>query len=377
MDCPHIPELSYGDFSQRVAKGASQERIPITGSLELTFRCNLRCVHCYVANGHGAVPGREELVTAEVYEILDQLADAGCLWLLLTGGEPLVRADFLDVYTYAKSKGFLISLFTNGTLLTPEIADVLAEYPPFKVEITLYGRTQETYERITGVPGSHARCMRGIELLLEREVPLKLKTMLMTLNKHELWDIKAYAESIDTKFYFDPMINAGVDGSRDPLEYRLSPGEVVAFDQADPERMAEWHDFCDRLMGVEPDPRYRYVCSAGINTFHIDPYGRLSVCMISREPQYDLRRGTFQEGWREDLLKTRHQPASDDYTCNACPLLSLCGQCPGWARLEHGDPERPVAFLCDVAHRRAEALDLDISSRMRSITTAGEPVFSP
>ena len=101
--------------------------------------------------------------------------DEGCLWFLLTGGEPLVRRDFLEIYQYIKRKGLLATVFTNGTLLTPKIADVLAEWRPFAIEITLYGRTQETYERVTGIPGSHARCMRGIELIMERGLPLNLK----------------------------------------------------------------------------------------------------------------------------------------------------------------------------------------------------------
>jgi radical SAM protein with 4Fe4S-binding SPASM domain len=377
VDCPHIPELSYSDFGRRLRRWMGGRREPITGSMELTFRCNLRCVHCYVANGHGAVPGEEELSLAEIKDILDQLADAGCLWLLLTGGEPLVRPDFLDIYLAAKQRGFLIALFTNGTLLTPEVADVLAEYPPFKVEITLYGRTQETYERITGVSGSYARCMRGIELLLERDLRLKLKTMLMTLNKHELWDIQAFAEELGVDFRFDPMMNAAVDGSHDPLQYRLSPQEVVAFDQADPQRMEEWREFCDRFVGVRPDPRYRYTCGAGISTFHIDPYGRLSVCMIAREPEYDLRRGTFRQGWDEALLETRYQPAGDEYACNTCPLISLCGQCPGYAQLEHGDPERPVPFLCQVAHLRAKALGIAVGSQWKIGSRIRQSVVSP
>jgi radical SAM protein with 4Fe4S-binding SPASM domain len=359
MDCPHIPELSYSDFGKRIRDRVKGKRVPLSGSLELTFRCNLRCVHCYVAHGHSGIPGREELSTSEICDILDQVADEGCLWLLLTGGEPLVRPDFLDIYTYAKRKGFLVSLFTNGTLLTPEIADALAEYPPFKVEITLYGRTEEIYERITGVPGSYERCTRAIDLLVDRGLPLRLKTMLMTLNRDELWDMQAYADDLGVEFRFDPMMNAGLDGSGAPLDYRLSPEEVVRFDQADVKRMEEWEKFCDRFVGVDPDLRYRYVCGAGINTFHVDPYGRLSVCMLSREPAYDLRRGTFAAGWRNALPKTRYQPAGDDYACAGCPLMSLCGQCPGWAELESGDPEEPVTFLCEVAHRRAEVLGIE------------------
>jgi radical SAM protein with 4Fe4S-binding SPASM domain len=355
VDCPHIPELRYGEFSKRLHEKVAGQRIPIVGSLELTFRCNLRCVHCYVAHGHGGIPDQTELSYGEICNILDQIVDEGCLWLLLTGGEPLLRPDFLDIYTYAKRKGLLFNLFTNGTLITPRIADYLADWRPFVVEITLYGRTQETYERITGVPGSHARCMQGIDLLLERGVPLKLKTMLMTLNQHELWDIKAYAESLGVAFRFDPMMNAGLEGSRAPIAFRLSPEEVVQFDLADAKRLAEWQQFWERSLGVRADDRYLYVCGAGLRSFHIDPYGKLSVCLISRVPDYDLRQGSFREGWCEFLPQVRHQRPTDDYRCNQCELLSLCGQCPGWAQLEHGNPERPVEFLCQVAHLRAEA----------------------
>jgi radical SAM protein with 4Fe4S-binding SPASM domain len=355
VECPHIPELSYGEFSKRLHEKVAGQRIPISGSLELTFRCNLRCVHCYAAHGHHGIPGKQELTYKEICGILDQIADQGCLWLLLTGGEPLVRSDFLDIYTYAKHKGLIFTLFTNGTLITPRIADYLAEWRPFVVEITLYGRTQETYERITGIPGSHARCMRGIELLLERDVPLRLKTMLMTLNKHELGGIKAYAESLGVDFRFDPKINAGLDGSKEPLAFRLSPEEAVQIDLADAKRLRLWQDFCDKIQDVPIERGHLYICGAGLNSFHIDPYGQLSLCLVSRVPSYNLRQGSFREGWREFLPQVRYQKPQGDYQCGQCELLPICGQCPGWAQLEHGDPEKPVEFLCQLAHLRAEA----------------------
>jgi MoaA/NifB/PqqE/SkfB family radical SAM enzyme len=111
-----------------------------------------------------------ELTCQEFCNILDQIVDEGCLWLLLTGGEPFIRSDFIDIYTHAKKKGFLITLFSNGTTITPRIADYLADWRPFSLEISLYGSTQETYERITGITGSHSRCMHGIELLLEHNI---------------------------------------------------------------------------------------------------------------------------------------------------------------------------------------------------------------
>jgi len=159
MECPHIPEISLAQFGERLYNNAVAKRIPITGSFELTFRCNLSCAHCYCnlpPNDQDTI--EKELSTEEVFNILDQIAEAGCLWLLITGGEPLLRPDFFEVYTYAKKKGFIITLFTNGTLITPEIADYLVQWPPFKVEITLYGVTSETHESVTGIPGSFKLC---------------------------------------------------------------------------------------------------------------------------------------------------------------------------------------------------------------------------
>ena len=360
MDCPHIPELGYGEFSRRLHEKVTGGRVPIGGSVELTFRCNLRCRHCYLGRFRDGIPGRHELSREEWHALFDQIADEGCLWLLLTGGEPLTRPDFLDLYMYAKRKGLLLTLFTNGTLLTPRLADSLAEWRPFAVEITLYGRTQATYERVTGVPGSHARCMRGIGLLVERGIPLRLKAMLLTLNQHELWDMQAYAEGLGVQFRFDPLLNAGLGGDAAPTRLRLSPPEAVQFDLADARRMESWREFCERFVGLPARSEYLYACGAGQNSFHVDAYGRLSICIMSRQPDYDLRGVTFRRGWYEFIGNVRQQKRTADSRCAHCRLLPLCGQCPGWAQLEHGDQEKLVEYLCQVAHLRAEALGLDV-----------------
>ncbi len=359
MDCPHIPELRYSDFGLRLKEKIAGKRIPLSGSLELTFRCNLRCQHCYVAHGHEGIPGKTELSAAQWQRLLDEIAAEGALWLLITGGEPLIRRDFEQIYRFAKKKGFLVTLFTNGTLLTGRTADLLAEWRPVKVEITLYGYTQETYERVTGIPGSHARCLQGIELLLERGVPLNLKTMAMTLNQHEVWAIKAYAQSLGVDFRFDPLLNAGLAGEAHPKPLRLSPETVVQLDLQDPERVREFRRFGSQFVGKPADPRYLFHCGAGLQSFHVDPYGQLSACMMARAQEYDLRSGSFHHGWDEFLAGVRFQPPQGDYPCSRCGLISLCGQCPGWASMEHGEFQRPVAYLCQVAHLRAAALGLN------------------
>jgi radical SAM protein with 4Fe4S-binding SPASM domain len=171
-----------------------------------------------------------------------------------------------------------------------------------------------------------------------------------------LGDIQAYVESLGVEFRFDSLLNATLDGDAAPTQLRLSPHEVVGVDLADIRRVESWQKFCERFVGPPAHPERLYTCGAGLNTFHVDPCGQLSVCIMSRQPGYDLRRGTFRRGWYEFIGAVREQKRSADSRCAHCQLLALCGQCPGWAQLEHGDQEKPVEYLCQVAHLRAEAL---------------------
>ena len=355
MECPHIPEIRYSEFSRRIHEAVASERIPISGSIEVTERCNLRCAHCYINQpaGDREIMARE-LTYQQWCSIIDQIVDEGCMWLLLTGGEPFVRPDFLDIYTYCKKKGLLITLFTNGTLITPEIADYLSDYCPFSVEITVYGRTKETYERVTGVPGSYERCMRGIELLLERKVPLKLKTMAMTLNVHELDAIQEWVESLGLEFRYDPMINGRFDGKDGPSAVRLPPEKVVELDLATEKRRKAWKEFAEKFWGP-PKRDTLFVCGAGINTFSITPYGELSPCIMARMFPYDLLSGSFHRGWHEFIPSVIYRPANPTSPCRKCKLMAICGNCPGWAIIDTGDPNQPVEYLCRVGRLRAEA----------------------
>jgi radical SAM protein with 4Fe4S-binding SPASM domain len=354
VECPHIPEIRYSEFSRRIHEAVASERIPISGSIEVTERCNLRCAHCYINQpaGDREIMARE-LTYQQWCSIIDQIVDEGCMWLLLTGGEPFVRPDFLDIYTYCKKKGLLITLFTNGTLITPEIADYLSDYCPFSVEITVYGRTKETYERVTGVPGSYERCMRGIELLLERKVPLKLKTMAMTLNVHELDAIQEWVESLGLEFRYDPMINGRFDGKDGPGAVRLPPEKIVELDCADEKRRNAWKEFAEKFWGP-PKRDTLFVCGAGINTFAVTPAGELVPCIMARMSAANLKREFFVEGWQK-LLDVVEQKVCTDSPCRKCNLGALCGICPGWAVLETGDPTQRVEYLCRVGQMRAEA----------------------
>jgi len=355
---------SYAEFSRLIHTEVNANRVPVNGTIEITNRCPLTCQHCYnnlpMADGDAR---RRELSTEEHLRLIDEIADMGCLWLLYSGGEIFARHDFLDIYKHAKERGILVTLFTNGVLINERIADFLAEWPPFTIEITLYGRTPETYEALTGIPGSFAKCMRGIDLLMERGLPLKLKTVAVTINKHEVIAMRQFAESLGLEFKFDPMINPRIDCSASPLAVRLRPEEIVAFDAADPERVNEWRrlarDFAPPLH-VEGETPQLYDCGGGVNSFAVDPYGEMSICVLSHFDTYNIRNGSFRDGWSTFLHKVRTRETTRLTKCTRCALKSMCGMCPATGELENGDPEAPGDFLCSVAHLRATSFGIEV-----------------
>ncbi|MHB1150640.1 MAG: radical SAM protein [Thermoleophilia bacterium] len=357
MDCiPDIPNADYRRFSKRLHNAVIRYRVPVGGSIDVTSRCNLRCVHCYVRN---TVDG-DELTTSEIIRILDEAAEAGCLWMMLSGGEPLLRPDLQEIYLHAKKKGFLINLFTNATLMTPEFADMLDEWRPFAIEVTLYGATKETYEQVTQVSGSYERCLRGIDLLRARNIPFRLKSMVLTVNQHELGAMFELAGQYGVEFRYDANIHKKLDGSCEPCKYRLTPQEVVGLDFVDNRRIKDLKALCDYSSTIEIDQKQIFHCSAGLTSFHIDSTGMLVPCLLARGRGFDLKQASFAEGWNNFIPKIRFQEPPEDYKCTKCRLYRLCGQCPGWGEVENGKAEIPSEFLCELAHLRAEHYGSDI-----------------
>src|SRR5207249_548963 len=204
-----IEVLSKESFWSRMAQKAAANRVPYEVMIELTYGCNLRCVHCFNPT-HQA---KGELTTAQAMAILDQLAEVGCLSVGFTGGEIFTRPDLLEIVAYAKRKGFVITLLTNATLLTPQRADRIQALHPAYVEVSIYGATPETYERVTRVPGSFEHFLTGVGLLRERAIPLIIKMPVMTLNQHEVKQAKALVEGWGIKFVYCSDIHPRVDGS--------------------------------------------------------------------------------------------------------------------------------------------------------------------
>jgi radical SAM protein with 4Fe4S-binding SPASM domain len=360
-----VEHLSYGAFSADLHQRQAGERVPLQVSIEVTRRCPLECLHCYNNLPMGDMEARQrELSKEEHFRILDELVEMGCFWILYTGGEIFARKDFLEIYTYAKKKGFLITLFSNGTIITEQIADYLAEWPPFAIEITLYGRSRETYEALTAIPGSYDRCLRGIKLLKERGLPLKLKTVATSINKHEVVAMQRFAaEELGVEFKMDGQINPRIDCSQSPLAVRLTPEEVVALDFHSPKRVDEYRRLAERDLQSPPNLAQSgtvYACGGGMNSFAINAYGEVGICIISQQETFGIREAGVREVWERSLLRLRNRMRTRVTKCIECRIQSLCGMCPANGELENGDKESPVEFLCNVAHVRAAVVGIEV-----------------
>lgn len=353
-----IPEIGYGEFLEEAR--AYERRTPLEGTLETTYRCNLSCVHCYV-NLPAADAGARlrELPLERLTALIDEIVEAGGFDLLLTGGEVLARSDFPELYLHAVRRGLRVTVFTNGTLVTDRIAALFAEHSPACVEITLYGMTRETYERVTRVPGSFDRCLAGVRRLLAHRVPLRLKSMVLTWNQHELEAMRAFARELGVPFRYDSLLNPRVDcGASRNGELQISAELAVAMDLSDPDRLRSYEAICRQMheIGPEEPADHVYTCGAGEMGFTVDPYGQLQLCQLSRRHGFDLRQGSFARGWNEFFPALRQRRWQSNAVCRSCSLRPLCGSCPGAAELEMGDAEGMVPQFCEITHLRAETL---------------------
>jgi radical SAM protein with 4Fe4S-binding SPASM domain len=355
---------TYGEFSADLHKRQHGERVPLQVSIEVTRRCPLECLHCYNNLPMGDMEARQrEMTKEEHFCVLDELVEMGCFWILYTGGEIFARKDFLEIYTYAKKKGFLITLFTNGTIINEQIADYLAEWPPFAIEITLYGRTRETYEALTMIPGSYDRCLRGVRLLKERGLPLKLKTVATSINKHEVVAMRQFAEEeLGVEFKFDAQINPRIDCSQSPLAVRLTPEEVVALDMNAPQGVAEYSKLAEQIQKPSAwgEVDTVYYCGGGHSSFAINPNGEMTICIISQQERFEVRQSGLKLAWEHSLREVRSRKRTRLTKCVNCRIQSFCGMCPANGEMESGDKESPVEFLCHIAHLRAAAVGAEV-----------------
>lgn len=339
--------------------------------IELTERCNNACLHCYINLPENDPKARQqELSTTEWQDILRQAADLGALSLRITGGEPLLREDFSEIYLFARRLGLVVQLFTNARLITPALADLWVQFPlRDKIEITVYGMHPETYDATVCAPGAYAEFQRGVELLLERDVPFTVKTVALPQNQADLEDFKAWAARLpgmdkSPGVTHRLLLRARRDAqARNRLIacLRLSPEEVLRQESRDPQAFRqEMSEFCGRFTG--PHGPALFGCGAGQGG-SVDAYGKFQPCMLLRHPElvYDLRQGSLQDALEHFFPRALDRRATNPAyleRCAKCFLHGLCDQCPAQSWMEHGTLDTPVEYWCQIAHAQAVYLGL-------------------
>lgn len=351
-----IPEAGAERLDRLQARAVAL-RIPLEGTVELTRRCNLRCIHCYLGGRPDA--GDREMPTAAARRVLGQLVEAGTLHLTLTGGEPLLRGDFPELYGRAASAGMLVTVFTNATLVDAAIVRLFREHPPRRVEVTFPGATRDTFEAISRVSGSFSRCREGVRRLLDAGVRVSLKTVVMRRNLGEIAAIEEIAREYGVPFRYDTALFPGLPdaaGSQRPSpgelsELRVSPEEAVALDAASPARRAPW--LAAHATDPAPDgSRLLFRCGAGLTNFHVDHEGFLTPCLLIPGTRHDLKSASFAEGWDGPVAALRGQLAREGFACAGCDAGSLCAACPALFALEGGAPDAPSAYHCRTGRER-------------------------
>lgn len=337
--------------------------------IELTERCNNDCIHCCInlPAGDRVARGRE-MTTVQVKEILTEATELGCMYVRFTGGEPLLRPDFAELYLYARHLGLKVLIFTNAILIDRELADIFARVVPLaRTEISVYGMHEESYEAVTRRPGSFARFRRGIDLLLERNVPFVLKAALLPQNRHEMAELEGWVKTLPCRdtpprySMFLDLRNRRDDPEKNALirTLRATPQQGLAVLSRDLEAYRrEIGQFASKFMG--PAGARLFACGAG-NRLCVDAYGRAQPCMGVRAPELcpDLfaeRAANPLAGALDRMTDLREMRATNPVyleRCGRCFLKGLCPQCPAKSWAEHGDLDTPVEYLCEVAHDKA------------------------
>lgn len=353
-----MKEIQYKDFSLKTHEKNWRRNKPNVCQFELTFKCSLHCKHCYSDCYNNPSYIKKELNTKQVKYIIDKIHKIGVFWLCFTGGDPLEREDFLEIYSYAKDKGFLITIFTTGYSLTKEIADYLAKKAPFVIEITINGVTKNTYENIAQIEDSYERTMAGMDMMLKRRLPFKVKTMIIQENLKELPKIKEFLENKGLKFRPSALLHARLNKDSTPCTLRLTPEQFIElnklFDVKSTEEDEEGAQVRNEHKRYKRASNKLFNCAAGVEDgINIDPYGKMFICSCIREPAIDLL-GATQADIEEALFDTFPKIADSEFKtdskCRYCDIRDFCYLCPGKSYLETGDMEGRIDYFCKLAH---------------------------
>jgi radical SAM protein with 4Fe4S-binding SPASM domain len=321
--------------------------VPLNAHLDVTYRCNERCTHCYLDHDdHG------ELTLTEIKSLLDQLADAGVLFLTLSGGEILMRMDFFDILKYARQRQFCVRLKTNGFMIREKEADILRSLGVQEVRISIYSHRAEIHDGITKLPGSLKRSLAAIHLLKSRGVNVMIGNVLMLQNVADYAGVKALAKDLGVEVTIDPTITPRMDGDRSLLQLGIRDAQLADVFR-DNELVGNVEEFCALPGAIDDSTLDMVPCSAGHTYCYISPYGDVYPCVQFPLPCGNIRSDTFLNIWRNStqMNEVRSIRARDLPTCSTCAHGGTCTRCPGLAYME-GNMRGPSSLDCEKSFAR-------------------------
>jgi MoaA/NifB/PqqE/SkfB family radical SAM enzyme len=332
--------------SARLKRIALERAQPLAANLELTYRCNWRCVFCYNPR-HSDLRG---LPTARWLAVLDELRELGTLYVGLTGGEPLTHPEFLRIARGVRERAFALRILTNGALVTDRLAAEIAALLPMAVELSLHGACAPTHDRATATPGSFDAMLRGLDRLLREKVAVVLKTPLTRLNEDEMEGMQRIAAERGVPLRLDAALTPRDDGDPGPLAYRASPAAVERMFRAIAAEGRIPHE--ERVAGGTN-------CGLGRTTLAIDPEGNVFPCMQwRRAPLGNIRNAPLGSVWRESeerAFAAATSRAANDRIAAAGGALAAFPFCPALAQQNTGDPLEPDAGHIEQAEAAARA----------------------
>ena len=359
-------KMTWDKLNNELVASAQVHRMPIMGQFELTSRCNLRCKMCYVCNPANDIEVLEREHSArEWIHLAEEARDAGMLHLLLTGGEVFLRKDFKRIYEEISMMGFNTKIYTNATMITPQIASWLGRIPPSEVEVTLYGASAETYAKVCGCGDAFSKTVRGIDLLQAEGIALQLKTTVVRDNANEFNKIAAFAEKRAVEFGVVTYVSPRREGNTlHPESHRLSPRELAEYENnvdryfKEKERKAsnvpqsneywvdeehfEKTDECKESQNI-CDP---FECLVGKCSFWVTWDGKMTACGLTDEPAtFPFQKG-FGLAWEE--LKTLCANIPVCTACMECPVREYCITCPMRLKIETGFYDKPAPYFCEL-----------------------------
>lgn len=351
-------------MERRMISRAGEKQFPINGSLELLPLCNMNCDMCYVRMDSSEVEKQGGLHTADEWmNLAEEMADAGVLFLLLTGGEPLLFPDFKRLYLRLKELGMILTINTNGTLIDKEWADFFHENKPRRINITLYGSDNDAYEKLCHYSGGFDRTVQAIQLLKERKIEVKINGSVTKENWKDVDKIYAIGKKLDAPVHMDTYMLPGIKERHLPLEQqsRLSPEDAARaeFQTKRTETIPEiFQQYVERTIFKLENQDIVYPnhisCLAGNCSFAVNWQGEMRPCVTFTEPSVPVFETGFQTAWQK--ISKQSKDFLFHKKCTTCPYRPVCKICAASAYLETGSYDGIPEYLCRYAEEYSRLL---------------------